>query len=138
MLTTNVHSQTEQETTEQMIDSAIKKAREELTPISRRMLALMISQKKSLPFKEAMDIVDEYCDEHAPAVPGYVSSEFIIYWLKAVAVFFVLIGLGIVFWGVSVFRVRGVAWPHFAGGTIVIGLGALAWVKSLEREFSRR
>jgi len=132
-------SQVAAETNEEMIAAAIEKAREDLKPISRRMLGLMLNQKRNLPYKEAIEIVDAYCDEKAPYIPGYVSSEFGIYWLKVIAVFNVLIGVTVAYFGVRAYQdPKQIAWPWFCVATIFIGLAALSWVKSVEREFGKR
>jgi len=111
----------------------LKVAREELRPTSRRALALVISNRIGMPFKEALDIVDAYCDEKEPAVPTYLSSEFVIYWLKAVAVANVAIGIAGIWYGVKLMKAGQLAWPSLCLGTVFVGLGALAWVKSVEK-----
>lgn len=121
-------------TTEQFIQERIDAARKQYEPISRRMIALQLGKARGVAFKEALDLVDAYCDEKDPAVPGYVSGEFRIYWLKAVAVFVVALGVGVLWYGTNMFNAKGPAWIPFCIGTVVVGLGALAWVKSLQSE----
>lgn len=121
----------------EFVRDRIRDAREKYVPISRRMIALDLGRSKNVPFKLALDIVDGYCDEHEPGVPGYVSGEFRIYWLKAVAVAIDAVGLGVLWYGTRLYQTRGPAWIAFALGTVIVGLGVLAWVKSLQSENPR-
>lgn len=118
----------------EFVRDRIRDAREKYEPISRRMIALDLGRSKNVPFKLALDIVDGYCDDHEPGVPGYVSGEFRIYWLKAVAVAIDVVGLGVLWYGTKLYQSRGPAWIAFALGTVIVGFGVLAWVKSLQSE----
>jgi len=119
---------------EEILQADIRLARNELRPISRRQLALQLVHRKAIPFKEAMDLVDAYCDEKESAVPTYVSSEFGLFWLKVVAVAWVAIGIGVVYYGVRLQQTGKLAWPWYVGATLTCGFAALCWVKSIEGE----
>ncbi|CAN5377914.1 hypothetical protein BH11ARM2_BH11ARM2_02970 [soil metagenome] len=121
----------------ELIGREIQKAREELRPVSRRSLALILVAERHTPFREALDLVDTWCEEHASAVPCYVGSEFGIYWLKFLAVAFGVAGLVVAWQGVRMVRLERPGWPWWAGATLVIGLAAFVWVVSLEREAKR-
>jgi hypothetical protein len=118
---------------EEILSREIEDSQSNLQPTSRRRLALKLVDRTGVSFKDALDIVDEYCDEKAPAVPAYLASEFVIYWLKAVAVLNVAIGIGCAWYGVQLFQRHYVSWPWFCIATVFCGLAALSWVKSLER-----
>jgi hypothetical protein len=123
---------------ETIISDSIAEAREKYTPISRRMIAHKLVSAKNLPYKEAIEIVDAYCDEHESAIPGYISSEFGIYWLKVIAVANVAIGIFFAYWGVRAFQSpRTFAMPYWAWfviTTLFVGFAVLSWVQSVERE----
>ncbi|RYG34965.1 hypothetical protein EON81_14085 [bacterium] len=120
-----------------LISREIAAARADLRPVSRRSLALVLVAQKHLPFREAMDVVDGWCDEHAPAIPGYVGSEFGIYWLKFLAVAFVIVGLGVAWQGVRMVQTGKAGWPWWAGATVFVGIAAFVWVQSIERELKK-
>ena len=127
------NSVTQSKDAAEILQEEIDAAQRELQPTSRRALALKLQTATGVAFKDAMDIVDAYCDEKAPAVPTYLASEFGIYWLKVVAVAFVALGIGAAWYGKQVWDAHGAPWPAFVATTILVGLGALSWVKSIER-----
>jgi hypothetical protein len=118
---------------DQILQQEIDLAQQSFQPTSRRSLALKLVARTGVTFKDALDLVDEYCDEKAPAVPAYLASEFGVYWLKAVAVANVAIGIFLAWTGVKWFQAHAIAWPWFCGATVFCGLAALSWVKSIER-----
>lgn len=132
-----VQDSTSLQPVEEIIQGEVTKAREAYKPISRRMIALALAEKRKIQMKEAMDLVDEYCDEHEPAIPGYISSEFGIYYLKVVAIANVGIGIFLCYLGVQAFKnPRAPGLPSYAWfvlGTLFVGFAALCWVKSVER-----
>jgi hypothetical protein len=128
-------------TVEVIIQAEIAKARANYSPISRRMIALALHDQKQIPYREAFDMVDVYCDEHESAVPGYISSEFGIFYLKVIAVLNVFVGLVLAYFGVRAFQnPRGTmpSWAWFTITTLFIGFATLCWVKSIERELGGR
>ena len=118
---------------DEILQQEIENAQQAFQPTSRRALALKLVQRTGVTFKDALDLVDEYCDDKAPAVPAYLASEFVIYWLKAVAVLNVAIGIFLAWTGVRWFQAHAISWPWFCAATIFCGLAALSWVKSIER-----
>lgn len=121
------------------IEAEVAAAETDRRAISRQMLADLLHERFHLPVAEAFTMVDAYCDERAPAVPHYLAEEFAIPYLKVVAVINVVISLGLYYWGIQVLqKAKQPAWPYFCIATIFVGLGALAWVKSLERFAARK
>ncbi len=122
-----------------LIQQEVNDAESERRAISRQMLADMIHARVGIPHADAAVLVDQFCDERAPAVPHYLQEEFAIPYLKVVAVVNVLLGIGAFYWGIAVFqKTRDTPWPWLCFGTIFVGLGALAWVKSLEWYAARK
>jgi hypothetical protein len=124
----------------ELIEKEISTARDERRPTSRQQLAEIVNERTGMPVPEALTLVDTYCDEKEPAIPYYLQDEFAIPWLKAVAVINVVIGVAFLWYGVKVLRTVPAkpGWPWFCIGTIFCGLGAFAWVQSLERFVERR
>lgn len=118
----------------ELVNLEIETARKELRPTSRRALALMVRRETGLQFRDAFDLVDSYCNEKHPAIPAYLSSEFVVYWLKAVAVANILIGIAAAWYGGRLHSQDKLAWPAFCLATVFCGLGAMSWVKSIEKE----
>ena len=131
-MSTTIHVPETAASNDELLAQAIEKARTDLRPISRRMLALMLVQQKGLNFRDASDLVDLYCDEKAPAVPGYVSSEFGLYWLKVLAVAFAGVGLFCAYNGVRFFQTGKPAWGWFCAVTVLCGAAVFLWVRSVE------
>ncbi len=121
-----------------LIQKEIAKAEFDCRPISRQMLAERVHTETGLPSADALSIVEQYCEEQAPAVPGYLQEEFAIPYLKVIAVLNVVVGV-VVFWlGVNASRTGKPIWPYLCIGTIFCGLAAFAWVMSMERYAARR
>ncbi|HSI73610.1 MAG TPA: hypothetical protein VK934_10585 [Fimbriimonas sp.] len=121
-----------------LIEREIARAEFERTPISRQMLADLVHEGTSMPLSDALPLVEEYCEERAAWVPGYLQEEFAIPYLKVLAIINVIIGV-VVFWiGVNAYRSGKPVWPYLVAGTLVCGLGAWFWVVSLERYMERR
>lgn len=121
-----------------LVQTEISKARNETRPTSRQQLADIVHARTGMPVADAFAFVDSYCDEHEPGVPGYLAEEFAVPYLKVVAVVNVLVAIGIFYNGVRVYHTGKPGWPWFSLGVIFFGLGALSWVKSIEREVERR
>jgi hypothetical protein len=113
----------------EMIKREIDLSREGHRPISRQLLADMLSIRLSMKMDRAWVIVDQYCDEHEAAIPSYLSQEFNMHWPKVVSV---LLGIAALVVGWLGITTKGVSWPFFAGATVILGLAALMFVHSLE------
>jgi len=122
----------------QLIASEIKESREQYRPTSRQRLAELVQERTGMPHAEATALVDTYCEENEPGVPYYLQEEFAIPYLKVIAVLNVLCGIAACYYGVKVLKTSKPGWPWFCLGTTFCGLGALAWVKSLERYAARK
>jgi hypothetical protein len=122
-----------------LIQQEISNAETERRAISRQTLADLLHLQVGMPHADAARMVDAFCDERAPGVPYYLQEEFAIPYLKVVAVANVLLGIGAFYWGITVFqKTKQTPYTWLCVGTIFIGLGALAWVKSLERYAARK
>ncbi len=121
-----------------LLEREIRSADSDRRPISRQSLAELLRERTGIPNPDAVALVDEYCDEKAPGVPYYLQDEFAIPYLKVIAIINALIGGGVYWYGVTAFRAAEPGWPWFCLGTIIVGLGVLAWVKSLERFVARK
>ncbi|AIE84844.1 hypothetical protein [Fimbriimonas ginsengisoli] len=130
------------ETTEEpdlvgMIASEITRARDETRPTSRQQLADILHARTGMSVADAYQFVDTYCEEHEPGVPGYLQEEFAVPYLKVLGVANAVIALGLCYYGVKLYYVGKPYWIPVCIGVLFLGLGALSWVKSIEREYSR-
>jgi hypothetical protein len=122
-----------------LLSQEVSNAEAERRPVSRQSLTDMLVTSAGIPAGDASNLVHEYCDENAPAIPHYLAEEFAIPYLKVIAVVNVIVALGLYYWGIQVFRLgKQPAWPWFCVATIVTGFAALAWVKSIERFAARK
>jgi hypothetical protein len=121
-----------------LISSEILLAREQTRPTSRQELATIVHKRTGMSHADAFEFVDRYCDDNEPGVPGYLQEEFAIPYLKVLAIFNAAVALVICYYGVMAYRAgRPGWWVWVCIGVCVFGLGALSWVKSLEREHER-
>lgn len=122
---------------EDVIKTEIEASRKELRPTSRHEIAEVLSEKFRLPQREAIALVDIYCEEKEPGIPDYLAEEFNIGWLKFVAIGMVVVGLVFLFNGVRTQRIGNYPWYFWSLGALFFGLGAFSWVRSLENTATR-
>jgi hypothetical protein len=121
-----------------LVEEEIAAARTERRPVSRQALANLVQKRTGMPPKDALAIVDAFCDEKEPALPVYLESEFVIGWLKVLAIGQAVVGI-VFFYYASKAHQRGEPiWVYLMLGTVFIGIAALCWVQSLEREVRNR
>ena len=119
---------------EEILQKEINTAREQLRPVSRKELAEKLGTQFGMPYKDAIAVVDAFCEEHEPAIPEYLAKEFGVFWLKVVAVANVLVSLGIFYHAVQLHQAKQFPWPWWCGGVLFIGFAVLCWVQSIEKE----
>ena len=115
------------------IKQHIKSAEDAKVPISRFGLSEIIAEQTGIAPDEARAQVDDYCDIAARHLPDYLSKEFHLFWPKVVAFAFAVAGMGVFWYGMTLFRAKHPAWLWFCMGTILFGIGLFQWVRSLER-----
>lgn len=118
----------------ELVEQEIKAARKEARPTSRQALTQIVHRRTGMPLKDAADLVDAFCNEREPGVPAYLASEFVIGWLKVVAIGNVVIGAVFFFYAARAFEKGQPIWPLLVAGVIFSGLALFSWVKSLEQE----
>ncbi|CAN5447485.1 hypothetical protein BH11ARM1_BH11ARM1_05340 [soil metagenome] len=121
-----------------LIQTEVMAAENDRRAISRQMLADMVKEKTGMPSGEVALLVDVYCDENAPMVPQYLAEEFAIPYLKVIAVVNVIVGIGAIYYAISLIQKGQPGYVWLCVGTIFAGLGVMAWVKSLERYAARK
>lgn len=105
-----------------------------LAPTSRNLLAKQLANATGLSPREALEVVDRYCDEESLAIPAYLSREFAVGWMKVVAVINVIIAGGWLWYGRTLHLQKIHPWGLWCLGAIFCGLAVLFWLKSLEME----
>ncbi len=121
-----------------LVEEEIATARKERRPMSRQALATLVHKRTNMPLKDAVSIVEAFCDEKEPGVPEYLESEFVIGWLKVLAVLQVIVG-GVFFYYASRAHQRAEPiWVYLVLGTVFVGVAVLSWVKSLEQEIHKK
>src|SRR5690242_12012810 len=71
-----------------MVFEQIMAARAENRAVSRHMLSQQLHASAGLSPKEAFAVVETYCDNEAPIIPEYLGNEFIVSYLKTMALIF--------------------------------------------------
>lgn len=119
------------------IAQEIGKAEMDRLPMSRQKLVHLVFAEFKIPMPEATLIVDEYCDENAPAVPFYLKDEFEFPFLKLMAVVNSLLGVGFVYWGSHVWRMQRPSWPWFVFGAFFVACAGYSWFKTIQQELAK-
>lgn len=123
---------------EKLLEEEIETARNERRMISRTKLAKLLQENAGVPFREAEGIVDVYCDEKAPAVPTFLSSEFGTPYLKVVSGLNIVVAIGIYFGSIQMLKPGVPVWPWMVLGTIFLVSAAALWFKSLRPQKEKR
>lgn len=119
----------------EVIERELERARVELRPISRRSLREVLVKELHLQPKDAEVAVDSYCEERAPYTPDYLNSEFILPYIKLAGLVFGVIALGLIAWGMDLWKQRlPHSWPFFVGGALLFTLSAVGLLKALRYE----
>jgi|GEM_PF-1310001 len=105
-----------------------------LVPISRNTLAKHLAQKTGKPLKEALAVVDQYCEDNSVAIPDYLSKEFAVGWLKVLACFNTVFALGMFWYGRNLHLQHEQPAAVWVVAVIFLGLAVLSWIQSLEKE----
>lgn len=129
-----MHSPASQELTDltAVLDDAIKAAYQERRAVSRQQLGVLVQQKSDLTHREAMEFVQRYCDSQAPGIPEYLAAEFSVPYLKLLAVFMVILSLGLFTYARSLQEAERLAWPTYCLAVSAIGVSTLFWTRSLD------
>lgn len=122
----------------EFLKATIDEAQNARRATSRHELAEILAKRAKMPHRDALSVVDVYCDINNPGIPDYLSSEFAIGWLKFLAVIPVSVGVAALWQGVQHHQRNQVTWPWWCAGVVLVGAGVFYWVKSLEREAERR
>jgi len=121
-----------------IVQAEIEAARKEQRPMSRQALVNLVHRRTGMPLKDAAVIVEAFCDEKEPALPEYLASEFVVGWLKVLAVGQITVGV-VFFYYASRAHERGEPiWIYMVLGTVFAGFAVLAWVQSLEKEVENK
>jgi hypothetical protein len=121
-----------------IVEQEIAAARQERRPMSRQALATLVQKRTGMPPKDAVAIVEAFCEEKEPHLPEFLESEFVIGWLKVIAVGNAIVGV-VFFYFASKAHQRGEPiWIYLVLGTVFVGFAAFSWVKSLEKEVHSR
>ena len=119
----------------QTLADEIALAREEARPISRLTLARVLVAKYSYHPHDAERIVDRYCDDKAPGIPTYLSSEFGVPYLKVLAIVNGVAGIILLIISLVVMdRPNVPIWPWLSSGTFFLLIGAFCLFRTLQKE----
>ena len=110
------------------VEFEIADARRNNRVISRQDLARYASQKTGIPTKKLFDVVDIYCDEQAPGIPGYLSKAVEKPFLKIFSVVNAILLIASCLVGVALLRKSLMAWPAFLlAGIFLIFAVVMFW-----------
>lgn len=118
----------------EQIGKELEAARIRLQPVSRRRLVGIISRKFDLPYHDAEQIVEDYCEAKAPATPEYLGKEWFLPYVKLMALFLSVVGVIAVALGADRWHNHITSWPFFLLGAIAIYFGGVGLVKALQGE----
>jgi len=116
----------------------INKAEYDRIPTSRQKLSQLIVAEFKFPPAEAADMVDEYCDEKAPAVPQYLSDEFESPFLKVMAVVNSVLAIASIWYGANRWHQQKTSWFWFVFGAFLVACAGYCWFKTVQKELAKR
>lgn len=116
---------------EQTLATEIARAREVARPISRLTLTKLLQSSYSLHPHEAERLVDEYCEEKAPAVPTYLSAEFGVPYLKILGIVQLVVAVALYIFPIVFPRADLTFWPAMIIGTAFGASGGFCIYRSL-------
>ncbi len=120
---------------EQTLTDEIARARAEARPISRLSLSRLLQSVHTINPHDAEKFVDSYCDEKAPYVPTYLSSEFGVPYLKVLAIINLVLAVGLAITTAMVLSHGGYAFLIWLALTLLFfGGAAFCWVQSVRPE----
>lgn len=122
------------EKAQDLISRELEAARLRLQPISRRRLVSIVSKSLDMSPHEAETLVEEYCDERAPATPEYLGRELFLPYVKLMALVISILGIAAVGWGASLWHHHEVSWPFFVLGFVAFVFGGIGLLKALRGE----
>lgn len=122
----------------EILSREVENSKKHHKPTSRHRLAELIVTETGMPFRDALEVTEAYCDKNAPAIPEYLMGEFAIFWLKVIAIIEAIGGLVVFYYSTVAWRTHAPMWPWLCFGTLLCGTSAFMWVKSLESEADRR
>lgn len=116
----------------ELIEVEIGRARQEHRVISRSQLAGHAAQRLGLSAKQVEHVVDFYCDEHAPGIPGFLSKDVESPVLKMAALIncVLLVVASIV--GLYLANRGLMAWPAFVVAGIFFLVAIVTYLKSTQ------
>lgn len=115
----------------------IAKSELDRVPTSRQKLSQQLVVELKLPMPDITKIVNEYCDENAPAVPFYLQAEFEFPYLKLMAVVNSILGVACVWYGATVWHRQQRSWPLFLLGAVFVALAGYSWFKTIQQELAK-
>ncbi len=131
-------AQSPRERAEQLIAGEIAKMNDDRIPTSRQKLSQLVFSTFGIPIAEATKLVDEYCDDKAPGVPYYLQEEFESPYLKVMAIFSSIGGIGVLWYGAAIWRAAKTSWPWFILGAVLVGTAGYCWFKTVQKEIAKK
>ena len=118
----------------EFVKSEYEASRIALMPTSRNSLAKHLALKTGQPLKEALAVVDQYCEDNNVAIPDYLGKEFAVGWLKVLAIANMVLSLGMFWYGRTLHMQHVQPYAVWCVAVIFLGLAVLSWIQSLEKE----
>ncbi len=116
---------------ERVLTRELEDAKERQRAVSRLSLAKKLSETRDIPMKDALAMVDAFCEREQRYLPEYLKSEFLIGWMKVVAIFLAIASFGVIVAAIHL------ADPGFRlglgimGGLLIMVAAGALWVRSL-------
>ncbi len=117
----------------QHVEIELAASRKESRIISRQTLAEYAGLRMGLTANQVSYVVEHYCNENAPGIPGFLSSQVETPVLKVAAMINLALGVVACLVGLFLANKSLPAWPAFALGGAFFLFGIIAYVKSLNQ-----
>ena len=117
----------------QHVEVELAASRKENRIISRQDLSEYAAVRMGLQANQVAYVVDHYCEQHAPGIPGFLSRQVETPVLKVAALINLALGVVACLIGLVLANKGLASWPGFAFGGVFFLFGVIAYIRSLNQ-----
>lgn len=117
----------------QHVEVELAASRRENRIISRQDLSEYAAVRMGMQAKQVAYVVDHYCDQNAPGIPGFLNRQVETPVLKVAAIINLALGVVACVVGLVLANKGLLSWPGFAVGGVFFLFGIISYTRSLRQ-----